>query len=50
MTQTERKIRKEMIVRADAKDAPSVSDAISCLEKNYGKLFPKVFKTISCVE
>lgn len=36
-----------MIVRADAKDAPSVSDAISGLEKNYGKVFPKVFKTIT---
>ncbi|EIJ77611.1 Integrase catalytic region (plasmid) [Bacillus methanolicus PB1] len=47
LTITERKTRKEIIIRVDAKDAPSISDAISCLKKNYGEQFPKVFKTIT---
>jgi len=47
LTLTERKTRKEIIMRVDAKDAPSISEAISDLKKDYVGQFPKVFKTIT---
>ncbi|MDQ0158048.1 IS30 family transposase [Robertmurraya andreesenii] len=47
LTLTERKTREEIILRADAKDAPSVNELLSGLKEVYGPLFPKVFKTIT---
>jgi IS30 family transposase len=47
MTVTERKTRDEIIVRVDAKDAPSINNALSRLKKEYGALYPKVFRTIT---
>jgi transposase, IS30 family len=47
LTLTERKTRKEIILRVNAKNTPSVTDAIAKLKKNYSEQFSSVFKTIT---
>ncbi|MDQ0219792.1 IS30 family transposase [Peribacillus cavernae] len=47
MTLTERKTRKEIIVRVAAKNSEAVSASIADLHNNYGSLFSHVFKTIT---
>jgi IS30 family transposase len=47
LTLTERKTRKEIILRVAAKDTPSVSEAMVKLKKSYGDLFSRVFRTIT---
>jgi IS30 family transposase len=47
LTLTERKTRKEIIVRVNAKDTPSISDAVCNLKNKHGEQFPKIFKTIT---
>lgn len=47
LTLTERKTRKEIILRVTAKDSLSVSEVISQLKVSYGNRFSKVFKTIT---
>ncbi|MDO4356903.1 MAG: IS30 family transposase [Clostridia bacterium] len=44
---TERMTRKEIIIRLPDKTAASVVKAMDRLERKYGGLFPKVFKTIT---
>jgi IS30 family transposase len=47
MTLTERKTRKEFILRVEVKDSEAVSVSIGDLRKRYGSLFSHVFKTIT---
>lgn len=47
LTITERKTRKEIILRILAKSSEAVSAAICEIRKNYGSNFAKVFKTIT---
>ena len=44
---TERLTRKELIFKMDSQKANNVVACIDLLERRYGKLFPKVFKTIT---
>ena len=44
---TERKARKEIMVKMKDKTTGSVVDALDRLERRYGKLFSKVFQTIT---
>lgn len=47
LTLTERKTRHEIIIRVNAKDAPSIRGAVYDLKKKYGEQFTKIFKTIT---
>lgn len=44
---SERKTRNEIVLPIKAKTAESVVEALDKLEKNFRRLFPKVFKTIT---
>lgn len=44
---TERKTRKELLFKLKSHEAQSVVDQIDSLEKMCGKLFPKIFRTIT---
>lgn len=44
---SERKTRNEIVIPIKAKTAACVVSALNTLEKNYKRLFPKVFKTIT---
>ena len=45
---TERKTRDEIIKKIKDKTAASVVRAVNGLERQYGKMFPKIFKSITC--
>ena len=47
LTITERKTRKEIILKIASKESAAVSSAISGLRKDFGDLFSNVFKTIT---
>jgi len=47
MTLTERKTRKEIIVRVTAKNSEAISLSIADLRESYGSLFSHLFKTIT---
>ena len=47
LTLTERKTRKEIIVKIDAKASEAVTKAMTKIQKHYGSLFSSVFKTIT---
>lgn len=47
LTLTERKTRKEHIIKLEQKTAVSVHQAIQSLKDLYGEAFPSVFKTIT---
>jgi transposase, IS30 family len=47
LTLTERKTRKELIVKVAAKESETVSISIADLQNNYGSLFSHIFKTIT---
>ena len=47
LTITERKTRKEIIIKIASKESEAVSASIRSLRNTYGSLFPKVFKTIT---
>jgi len=47
LTLTERKTRKEIIVRIDDKTSEAVTTAMKSLQKQSGSLFSSVFKTIT---
>jgi IS30 family transposase len=47
LTLTERKTRKEHILRIDQKTADAVKQAIQDLKQLYGNAFPEVFKSIT---
>lgn len=45
---TERKTRDEIIRKIKDKTTASVVRAVNGLERKYGKMFPKIFKSITC--
>ncbi len=45
---TERQTRNEIIIRLKDRTAESVVSALNRLEKRFGKLFPRVFLSITC--
>lgn len=45
---TERVTRKEIIIKLKDHTAMSVVHALDTLERRYGDMFPKIFKTITC--
>ena len=47
LTLTERKTRKELIVKLSSKSSEAVSKAIADLREDYGSRFSQVFKTIT---
>ncbi|MFZ3591920.1 IS30 family transposase, partial [Bacillus sp. DJP31] len=47
MTLTERKTRKEFIIRVPAKDSEAITKAISCLKNTFDSRFSNIFKTIT---
>lgn len=47
MTRSERKTRKELIVKVEAKACEAVKAAMKEVRQSYGSLFHQVFKTIT---
>lgn len=47
LTLTERKTRKEIIVKIDSKTSEAVGEGIQIIQKKYGAYFKKLFKTIT---
>lgn len=44
---TERKTREELLFKMNSKEAKNVVEVLNQLEREYGKYFPQVFKTIT---